>query len=346
MRPLPQKDLDQILERTDILFREIRGANIFITGGTGFFGKWMLESLLWANDHLNLNCYSTILTRYPHLFEKSTPHISRHSTVSLLQGDVRNFRFPRGTFTHIIHAATESSEKLNPDDSDQFRMIDTIVDGTRGMLEFAKFCGAEKFLLTSSGAIYGKQPSELTHMPEDYLGGPDPVNPKSSYAEGKRLAEHLCSLYANAALRPKIARCFTFVGPHLPLDIHFAIGNFLRDAMKGGPIIVKGDGTTHRSYLYMADLTIWLWHVFLRGETMRPYNVGSCQSISIAELAHTVARQFPPGISVQILGNHNPVNPIDRYVPDTQRAKTELALEESVSLTDAINKTHNWYKTW
>lgn len=337
------KDLNHVLDHTREIFGELRGARIFITGGTGFFGKWILESLLWANERLNVDCQTTVLTRQPELFKASVPHLAGHRSVSLLQGNVRNFEFPQGTFTHIIHAATESSEKLNL--HEPLVMVDTIVEGTRHTLDFARTCGAENFLLTSSGAVYGKQPSGLTHIAEEYSGGPDPLDPKAAYAEGKRMAEYLCSVYADAKLHPKIARCFAFVGPYFPLNIHFAIGNFIRDAMNGGPIIVRGDGTPHRSYLYAADLAIWLWTILLRGKAIRPYNVGSHHSVSIAELASLVASEFSPGTTVEIQGVADSKRPVDRYVPDTRRAENELGLQEIISLRDGIHKTRVWYET-
>ncbi|MBK9926883.1 MAG: NAD-dependent epimerase/dehydratase family protein [Anaerolineales bacterium] len=335
-------DLNHILDHTNSLWDELRGASLFITGGTGFFGKWLLESLLWANDKLDLDCHVTVLTRYPDLFQSNAPHLSRHRTVSVLTGDVRTFDFPLGTFTHIIHAATDASAQLNAENP--LLMLDTIVEGTRHTLDFAKACGAKKFLLTSSGAVYGKQPSDMTHTPEDYNGAPDPLDPNSAYGQGKRLAEHLCSLYADSNLEIKIARCFAFVGPYLPLDIHFAIGNFIRDAMNGGPIVIKGDGTPYRSYLYAADLAVWLWTILLRGESLRPYNVGSKNPISIAELATTVANQFQNGIKTEIQGIPDTQKPASRYVPDTQRAEKELGLQETFSLQDGINRTKDWYK--
>jgi dTDP-glucose 4,6-dehydratase len=336
-------DLNHILEHTRDLWDDLRGEQIFITGGTGFFGRWLLESFLWANDRLKLNCHATVLSRSPELFRAKAPHLAGHKAVSLLQGDVRNFNFPAGQYSQIIHAATESSAKLNVENP--LQMLTTIVEGTRHALEFAKVCGAENFLLTSSGAVYGKQPVEMTHISEEYNGAPDVLNPKSAYGEGKRVAEHLCALYAGARLKPKIARCFAFVGPYLPLDAHFAIGNFIRDAINGGPVVVKGDGTPYRSYLYTADLMIWLWTILLQGQTLRPYNVGAEHSLTIEEIAQTIAGSVVPVVHVKILLKPKPTKMAERYVPCTARARKEIGLKQFIPLKESIHRTITFHQT-
>jgi nucleoside-diphosphate-sugar epimerase len=335
------KDLDRILGRTRDLWQELRGERIFITGGTGFFGCWMLESLLWAQDRLGLGAQAVVLTRNPDAFRAKAPHLAGHPTVTLLAGDVRSYEFPPGTFSHFIHAATDASAKLN--DESPLHMLDMIVEGTRHALDHAVACGAQRFLFTSSGAVYGKQPPDMTHIPEEYTGAPDPLDPHSAYGEGKRLAEHLCALYTRGSdLEPKIARCFAFVGPYLPLDIHYAIGNFIRDGLRGGPIVVQGDGTPCRSYLYAADLAVWLWTILLRAQACRPYNVGSEQSISVGNLAIAVRDTLDPKGAVVVSLAPNPALRPERYVPSVRRASTELGLHQAYSLEDAIHLTAHW----
>jgi nucleoside-diphosphate-sugar epimerase len=336
------RDLDHVLAETGGLWDDLRGARLFMTGGTGFFGCWLLESFLWANDRLKLGASVVVLTRDPSGFASKVPHLSSHPAVTVHEGDVRTFEFSGGGFSHVIHAATDSGKPLA--DRDRLLMFDTIVGGTRRTLEFARRTGARRFLLTSSGAVYGRQPAELTHVPEEYAGGPDPWNPGHVYGEGKRAAEMLCAIHADRELEPTIARCFAFVGPYLPLDVHYAVGNFIRDALAGGPIRVAGDGTPYRSYLYAADLAIWLWTILLRGEPLRPYNVGSEAAISIADLAHLVARTLTVGAAVDIARTASPDRPAERYVPSSARIRTELGVRVTVDLEEALTRTVEWYR--
>ena len=337
-------DLEHILLHTKGLWEELRGRRLFITGGTGFFGCWLLESFVWANDKLKLNAEAHVLARNPSALHSKAHHLATHPSVHLHVGDVRSFAFPEGEFSHIIHAATEASASLN--NENPLLMLDTIVDGTRRTLEFASCCGAQKFLLISSGAVYGKQPPDITHIPEEYNGAPDTQYPRSAYSEGKRIAELLCAIYSKQyGIETKIARCFAFVGPYLPLNTHFAIGNFIRDGLRGGLIRINGDGTPYRSYLYAADLAIWLWTILVRGASRRPYNIGSERDATIAALAKTVAACFQYPVNVAIIGEPVQGQPAERYVPSTHRVRTDLELSETIDLKESILRTIHWYKT-
>ncbi|HVJ06290.1 MAG TPA: NAD(P)-dependent oxidoreductase [Candidatus Saccharimonadales bacterium] len=334
-------DLDECLSRTQDLWAELRDQRIFITGATGFFGCWLLETLLHANRQLNLNAQVTILTRNSEEFKKNAPHLATDPALHTVGGDIRSFPFPPGRYSHVIHAATESSVPLNTETP--MVMFDTIVEGTRRCLEFAQHAETAKFLFLSSGAVYGPQPPDTTHVSENATTGPNPLETASAYAEGKRAAELLCAIAAKGtALQPKIARGFAFVGPYMKLDAHFAIGNFIRDQLAGRTIRVTGDGTALRSYMYTTDLMVWLWTILFRGAPLRPYNVGSEQAVSIRELAQSVSEALIPKVEFKIFGTPGTVPP-QRYVPSTARAQQELGLRCEIPLDEAIRRTQRWF---
>ena len=340
---LPAPDLDHILNHTRDVWENLRGERIFITGGTGFFGRWLLESFVWANQKLSLGAKALILSRNPQAFIQKAPNLALDPSIMFLQGNVVDFNFPDEKFPFIIHAATEANAKLN--DENPLIMLDTIVDGTRHVLDFSQECGARRFLLTSSGAVYGPQPPDLSHVPETFLGSPDPLDMRSAYGQGKRIAEHLCALYSKPGIfEPSIARCFAFVGPYLPPDQHFAIGNFISDGLNGGPIIIRGDGTPYRSYLYAADLAIWLWTILFKGQSCRPYNVGSDFDLPIMELANVVKKNFNSGTAIQLKSKPKIGQLPLRYVPLIDRCRSELELDVWISLEKAIANTVLWYR--
>jgi dTDP-glucose 4,6-dehydratase len=336
-------DLDHVVEQVGGVWEDLRGARIFITGGTGFFGCWLLETLLWANERLKLGAYAVVLTRNPDGFAVKAPHLAEHPAVELVTGDVRDFAFPDGAFSHVVHAGMDASTGL--DAREPRLMFDMMVHGTARVLEFAHRAGASRFLLTSSGSVYGRQlPVEF--VSEDYPAAPDPSDARVMHGEAKRASEMLCAIHADSRLHPTVARCFAFVGPYLPLDVHFAIGNFIRDALGGGPIRVGGDGTPIRSYLYAADLAIWLWTILVKGMAMRPYNVGSPDAVTIRRLAELVRDTVAPAAAVEIARTPQPGAATSRYVPSVERAAVELGLKPTVGLAEAIGRTAAFVRHW
>lgn len=336
--PLPADDLDHVLVHTQKVWVGAKGAKLFITGGTGFFGIWLLETFAHANDKLSLGMRATVLTRDPVAFSKKFPHLSGRRDLNFVAGDVRTFAPPVDPFTHVIHAATTSGKPVSPEE-----MRSVIVDGTRKVLDGATRVGAKRLLYVSSGAVYGPQPPELAKLSEEYAGVPPPDDPAHVYGHGKRVAEGLC-LAASGAGGPEavIARCFAFVGPHLPLDQHFAAGNFLRDALAGGPIRVGGDGTPLRSYLHAADLAVWLWTLLFSGRPGRAYNVGSEEAVSIGALARAVAGLRTPPVPVEFARAAVEGSMPARYVPDTARVRTELGLFTRIKISEAFLRTYHW----
>jgi nucleoside-diphosphate-sugar epimerase len=338
---LALEDLQLVLVQTAPLWEEMRGQCLFVSGGTGFFGCWLLESFCHINRSLGLGARAVVLTRDPETFRAKCPHLAAEAAIRLVPGDVREFPFPEGDFPYVIHAATETN--TGPIVEAQRNLLDSITRGTERMLRFGSERGTRKFLFVSSGAVYGRQPVEMTHVPESYSGAPNPMDIASAYGEGKRLAELLCALYGERhEIECKIARCWAFCGPHLPLDRHFAIGNFIGDALAGRAIRIAGDGTPRRSYLYAADLAIWLWTMLFRAPPLTPVNIGSDRDVSILELARMVAGVVNPNVEVEIAKSPVPGLLPSRYVPSIARAKELLGLSPLIGLEDAIRRTAAW----
>lgn len=344
MKPLPNQDLKHVFDHTHTLWERLRGSRIFLSGATGFFGAWLLESFVYCNQQLRLGLSATVVTRNPEAFLQRMPHLAAVNAIRFLKGDIRDFAFPEGDFDSVIHGAASTSLDATNRPAE---LMSTLIRGTERMIQLAREKRARRFLYISSGAVYGRQPSSLSRIPEDYLGGPDWLDPNSVYGEGKRIAEQMCSVLAGeSGVRVAIARCFTLLGPHLPLDQHFAIGNFIRDALAGRNISVKGDGSPIRSYVYAADLTIWLWTLLLRADNLptNPFacNVGSGEEISIADLAAAVTRAVDPALKVEITSRTKIVERQPRYVPDVRKAGVVLGLVPLIGLEDAIRRTAAW----
>jgi len=340
--PLPADDLGHVFAHVGELWERMRGTRTFVTGGTGFFGPWLVESFAHANEQLGLGAELVVLSRDPDAAVRRLPALRGARGVSFVEGDVRDFEYPRGRFDVVIHGAAESSQQGHV--GDHRHMFDTIVDGTRRTLAFARQADAERYLLLSSGAVYGRQPPTMSHVSEEYVGGPDVSDARSAYGEGKRAAEVLAAIEAESTgLSVRVARCFAFVGPHLPLDIHFAIGNFIRDAMNGGPIRITGDGTAARSYLYMTDLAIWLWTLALSPSASGAYNVGSEHEVSILDTARVVAAVCAPNVPIEVGSERDPHARPHRYVPSTARARKLLGVGQTIGLEEAVRRTAEWH---
>ena len=293
---------------------------LFVTGGTGFFGKSMLDYRLRHPEWEWAKVEWVVLSRTPDRFVASCPQLANQVGVSFVAGDVRDFAFPKGSFDAIVHAATSAVTTLSDEE-----MTSVIVDGARRVVEFAKAAGCQTLLFTSSGAVYGPRTS-LSYEE-------DSCAPTTAYGKGKLEAE---KLLVDSGLNVKIARCFAFVGAHLNRGIQYAIGNFMQNCIDGNPIVINGDGTPLRSYLYADDLVEWLFAILGRGESGRPYNVGSDRAVSIRELAETVRAVLGSKSEIVVKGMPVPGAKPSVYVPNIDRAHNELGLEVKVALEDSI----------
>lgn len=320
----------------------LRNARLFITGGTGFFGRTLLAYLNHIEERHRLGIGMTVLTRDRLAFMKRHHDVAfllSNTNLQFVEGDVRDFNFPDGVYTHVIHGA-HASAHATFNREDPLVQFDIACTGTRRVLDFAVQAGVRRFLMLSSGSVYGPPQTDMNRITETFMGAPQPQDVAAALNHGKRAAEFQCAYYnQHYNLETAIARCFTFIGPGLPLDIHYAIGNFIRDALWGGEIVVNGDGRPVRSYMDIADLIVWLLVMLVRAPSGSVYNVGSDRPITILELATLVRDLLAPDKSVRVVGSNEAKVGRSVYVPDISHARAELGLDVWTSLSDAIRVT-------
>ena len=340
---LPVEDLKQIVQQTESVWEHLRRKRIFLSGGTGFVGSWLIESFLYANKNFALGAELLVLSRSPKAFFEKHPELKNEKSLVFVSGDVRNFENPAGLVHFVIHAATDPSMAASAENS--LETMEVIYLGTKRVLELCQQKKIEKYLFVSSGAVYGKQPQTVSHLAEDFQGAPNLQKSSSAYGEGKRVGEWLSHLFGEAhGFEVKVARLFAFVGPYLPLEGHFAVGNFIRQAIAGQDIVVKSDGKSQRSYMYASDMTAWLWQILIHGKSKEAYNVGSEQAVSIRELAQKIISIENPKLKLEVLGKSVQEISGDRYIPSTQKVRNDLKLNIQVDENDALKKTILFYK--
>ena len=317
-------------------------SNLLITGASGFVGKWLTLSWLSARQELNGNGRLMVVARNIGELRKLCSIYGATNEVIYIESDIRDFEIPTEfTPEYVIHAATPASESLNNQQPEE--MMSIIIEGQRNILNESIRSGVGKFLFLSSGAVYGKQPVDVQYVTEDYGGGPLPTDVRSAYHEGKRVAELMGNIRAaNNKLSFVTGRLFAFLAPYLPLNTHFAAGNFLLDGMTGRDISVHSDGQSIRSYQYGSDLCVFLWALLIRGRTGEAYNVGSDEAVSISNLAHQIQSTLSTASKVEILGDIDS-STHTRYVPSIEKIKTELLVSNVLDLQSSIARTAKWF---
>jgi dTDP-glucose 4,6-dehydratase len=335
-------DLEEIIQTSASDLEEIVNKPLVITGASGFVGTWLTLSWVAARKKVNGRGQLLITSRNPQSLLPLINVIDSRSPVIALSSDIQNLHIPSEFRNgNLIHAATPASAALNA--SDPAAMLKIIIEGQERVIVEAVRMN-NKLLFLSSGAVYGRQPLDLSHLPETWEGAPQIGDINSAYHEGKRVTELMGNIAAaKQGLHFVTARLFAFIAPFLPLGTHFAAGNFIRDAVTSNQIEIQSGGGSVRSYLYATDLCSSLWALLARGETMTAYNVGSEHEVSIKNLALEVASCTNRNAEVVVRGVDNSEN-VNRYVPSTTKMEVELGWKINVLLQDSLFRTIQWYR--
>lgn len=333
-----ESDLKSIVERVGSTWDTLRKTKILVTGGTGFFGRWLLDSFFLANRHFGLSSEVWVVSRNPQHALAMNPHWKNEKCLHWIQSEVTRFDFPEGEFSSVIHAATDVFRPSG----DPFSTIEVGFHGTERVIQFCKARGVENLLLTSSGAVYGRQPSDLDRIPETYLGS-SPLDPNTNaYTFNKRLSEWLVlNSPSLSSTRVSIARGFAFAGPLFPLNGSLALSNFTERVLRNEPIEISGDGTALRSYMDGTDLTTWLWQLLVKGPDRSPVNVGSDQAISIKELAEIIVSASGRNLRIEVAKQATKDRP-ERYIPSIEKARS-LGMELKVNSETAVRRTYGYH---
>ena len=312
----------------------LKEKSIFITGGTGFFGYWLLKLI----SELNKNDYKikiTLLSRHPNFFLQNNPEYKNCTWLTWLQGDIVNYMYPETKFDLIIHGAANTSPILFEKPATVF---DEIVSGTKHVLKHAQYCGAKRFLNISSGAAYGEIANETKFIKEDDTTAPLTNKTENAYGEAKRAAEMLAhSVAKETALEVVTARCFAFagkgIGKHLVLNILF------QQARQEQEITIKSTGKARRSFLHGRDLAVWLFKLLTDGTNGEIYNVGSDNAYTIKELGELIRDLISPTKTVNVQSVYTNEQRIN-YIPSIDKAKL-LGLNVWTKLNESIEEMNS-----
>jgi nucleoside-diphosphate-sugar epimerase len=322
-------------------FSFLNGQSIFVTGGTGFIGKWISEMVSYINLTYKLNIKLYLLGRDILKFKEEVPHLAENSFINLIEQDVRYLYDLPSDVNYIIHAAGSPDNREHV--SDPLKTIETLYKGTLTLLDAAsRLQNLKKIIHLSSHQVYGKNEGEQ-NITENSFGSFEALNVSNCYAESKRIAETICSYYKNNLRLPIIIlRPFAFIGPYQDIEKPWAINSFIRDAILGGPIRILGNGLTERSYLYASDMAFCILKTLVDGKIGEIYNLGSNSPITLNELASKVKNHSTS--KIEILSKSSKENYLNasKLVPNTNKLSNELNFKEIFTIDDAISRTMLW----
>ncbi|MCX6953062.1 MAG: NAD(P)-dependent oxidoreductase [Verrucomicrobia bacterium] len=338
---LVRSDVDAVLSGRVQQLTALRGQHLFISGGTGFLGTWLLEIIKALNDSYGFDLKVTVYSRQARAFAERFPHLGRIAGAHFEDGDIRYIsELPRDV-RYVIHAAALTDRRRFVSQPSTVAEVNSV--GTLRLLRAANLLeDVQKFVLLSSGLIYGGQPWDLPRVGEAFAGALRCNDVNAVYAESKRFAEVVAQSVMSEAKLPVVTlRPFAFVGPYQSLQLPWAVTDFIRDSFTGGPIRIMGDGSTVRSLMYASDYAFWVLAALALGRPRETYNVGSPEPVELSALAAMITRCFAPVPEIRTgLGQTD--HERNRLVPDVSRAQRDLGVQVTVPLSEAIQRTITW----
>jgi nucleoside-diphosphate-sugar epimerase len=301
----------------------MKSKSLLIIGGTGFFGKSILD---YFTNYNSLKINKIIIFSRKSQNIQIDKILKKKIKIIKVSGNILNIKkLPSADY--VIYAAILKNYKNDH-------------KAVKNYLNLAKkYHLKSKILYTSSGAVYGKQPETNKGFKENYLQFNNKISFKKSYkkeySEIKLKNEKLFQQFGKEGAKVSIARCFSFVGPNLPLNTNYVIGNIINNILRNENIIIKANYKIMRSYMYSDDLVKWLFKILDHSNNLCPiFNVGSDNKVSIHKIANVLAKKY----NLKVLSTKISSKKIDNYIPNINKAKKELGLKLSYNSQSAIFK--------
>lgn len=337
-----RKDCQRSLSLQNDLASCLAEHRIAVIGGTGFIGTWIAEIVAALNDEHDKHIQLDLLGRSAVAWCQAHPHLASRDDVHAQIVDVRSsFELHRDT-TLVLFAAGIADPRIHA--SEPLRVYETILHGIEYSLAAStRLERLQRFVNLSSGLVLANQNQDHA-LNEDDIGALDFTRAHNVYAESRRTAENLASIYASQYRMPvSTARAFTFIGPYQKLDAPWAINDFIRDALSGNDIRLHGDGATRRSYLYGSDAACWLLRILVDGQDGEVYNVGGDHPISHAEIAKIVATNTLPSPALIYKSQLNTIGRRHDFYPSSEKIQQKLGLHQAFDIEEAIKNTIQWH---
>jgi nucleoside-diphosphate-sugar epimerase len=347
---MPNSDL-QIMLRQDCLasLRHqprlvtcLSNQRIAVVGGSGFVGSWIAETVAALNDEFGAGVRLDLLGRSVSAWSNAHPHLAEKKEIRVQTADVRStFELARDT-TFVLFAAGVADPAVHA--SDPLRVHETTLHGMSHTLAAStRLELLQRFVNLSSGLVQGLQ-TQNRALSESDMGALDFTRVHNVYAESRRAAENLLSVYASQYRLPfSTARAFTFLGPYQPLDAPWAANNFIRDALAGNSIRLHGDGATRRSYLYGSDVACWLLRFLVDGQDGEVYNLGGLEPVSHATVADMVAARTLPKSLLTYKSQSVSSGRFHDFFPNLANVQSKFGLCNAFDVEHAIERTMQWH---
>jgi dTDP-glucose 4,6-dehydratase len=334
-------DAEAVLNGRSHHLEALRGEHLFLSGGTGILGTWLLELIKVLNDEHGFEIRVTVYSRHARDFASRWPHLGQREYFRFEEGDIRYFTEFPSDIRYIIHAAALTDRRLLASQPSSVAEVNGV--GTMRILRAANLLeDVRKFVLLSSGLVYGAQPWDLPRVDESFAGPLRCNDVNAVYAESKRFAEVVAQSAISETKIPLVTlRPFAFVGPYQSLQLPWAVTDFIRDSFTGGPIRIMGDGATVRSLMYASDFAFGVLAALTKGKARETYNIGSPEAVDLITLAKMITQSFTPVPEIRAgLGQSGTDR--NRLVPDICKAQSDIGLQVTVPLADAIQRTITW----